>query len=158
MKKYFLFTFSLFVLFTPLINYAAAVAPLNNQSTLSNVVTFILGYFTQAIYVIISLCVLVFVYGVGKYFFWGSDNKESHAEGAKFMGGALIGLFVILSLWGLVAILQNTFFQGGSSTGTITLPTGGGAINGTNNNTGGGAFNGTNNNTGGGIINTNIGN
>ncbi|MCX6717041.1 MAG: hypothetical protein NTV72_03885 [Candidatus Taylorbacteria bacterium] len=142
MKKYFLLAFSVFALLFPWINHAADVTKLDKSSTLSNVITLILGYFTQAIYVIISLCVLVFVYGVGKYFFWGSDKSDSHKEGAKFVGGALFGLFVILSLWGLVAILRNTFFSSATNDGPVSLPQN--LIYGTNKNTGSGDLKGTN--------------
>ncbi|HEX8994124.1 MAG TPA: hypothetical protein VF803_02630 [Candidatus Paceibacterota bacterium] len=60
------------------------------------------------------------------YFFWGIVQyiKESSAEGKKdglaIMGKGIIGLVVMLSVWGIVALIGNSLGISGSA--TVTLP------------------------------------
>ncbi|MDP3962513.1 MAG: hypothetical protein Q8Q03_01450 [bacterium] len=61
-------------------------------------------YLTIAIYLIISLAVVTFVWNVYRYFFTEKDKKEA----GMYVLYSTIGFFVILSLWGLVAILSNS--------------------------------------------------
>jgi FtsH-binding integral membrane protein len=58
-----------------------------------------------------SAAFLVFIFGIVKYIFKG-DSPDGRATGSKFMIAGLIGLFVMFSVWGLVALLTN-FFGGG---------------------------------------------
>lgn len=51
---------------------------------------------------------LVFIIGVFKYFIRGSSDDKARAEGAKYMLGAIIGFFLMISVWGLVRILTGT--------------------------------------------------
>jgi fumarate reductase subunit D len=59
--------------------------------------------------ILISLAVIWIIWNVIKYLIIGADDPEKR----KTAGGAIIygivGLFVILSIWGLVRILTNTF-------------------------------------------------
>ena len=64
------------------------------------------GLLRPAIPLIISLTVVVFLYGVFKYIFAnGGEDKE---KGRDFMIWGIIGLFIMVSVWGLVAILSDT--------------------------------------------------
>lgn len=56
----------------------------------------------------IALAVLVFAWGVVSMMLAGVDDK-SLAEGRKRMIWGVVGLFVIVSIWGLVALLQGLF-------------------------------------------------
>ena len=55
-----------------------------------------------------AVAMLVFFFGVIKYVISpdGSDNRE---EGRQFMMYGIVGLFVMVSVWGLVAVISNTF-------------------------------------------------
>jgi hypothetical protein len=55
----------------------------------------------------ISLAVIWIIINVIKYLIAGGD--EDRAAGGKAILYGVIGLFVILSIWGLVAILTNSF-------------------------------------------------
>lgn len=81
---------------------------LSSGSTFKDVIDFILTYINYAIYIIIGLAILYFVWNVFKYYFKES-GEESRKEGREFVLWAVIGMFVILSFWGLVNILMNTF-------------------------------------------------
>lgn len=61
---------------------------------------------SNVVYVIVSLAVIVFLWGVFKFIRSEGDDKQ---QGREFMLYGIIGLFVMISLWGLVSILQNTF-------------------------------------------------
>lgn len=62
------------------------------------------GYLRTGIYLIISLAVVTFVWNVYRYFFTEKDKTEA----GKYVLFSTIGFFVILSLWGLVAIISNS--------------------------------------------------
>lgn len=69
--------------------------------------------------VLIALGVLYFVYGVVTYMI-GSD-EEAKKKGRDRIIYGVIGLAVIVTVWGLVAILRNTF--GLSNIQRINFPT-----------------------------------
>jgi hypothetical protein len=58
-----------------------------------------------------SLAVLYFLWGVSKYILH-SGNEEKRAEGYQMMIYGIIALFVMVSVWGLVGVLANTFLGG----------------------------------------------
>ena len=64
------------------------------------------------IYVIMGLALVTFLNGVRK-FIQSGDNKAERAKGSYFMFYGIIGLTVMVSVWGMVKILTNTFFAGG---------------------------------------------
>ncbi len=51
---------------------------------------------------------MIFVYGVMKYIANGADEAKRE-EGRKFMLWGIIAFFVMISVWGLVGILRDTF-------------------------------------------------
>lgn len=57
---------------------------------------------------LISFAVIYIIYNVVRYLIAGGDPEKRKAGGMGILWG-VIGLFVILSIWGLVAILTNTF-------------------------------------------------
>ncbi len=60
---------------------------------------------------LISVSVIVFITGVIKYIGSG-DDSGAREEGRNFILYGLVGLFVIVSVWGLVGVLQGTFGLG----------------------------------------------
>lgn len=69
--------------------------------------TIINCFLTPIVYLIVSLSVLLFVWGVFRFI--RSDGEEEKTRGKEFMLWGIIGLFVMISIWGIVAILQSTF-------------------------------------------------
>ncbi len=61
-----------------------------------------------ALTLLVGLTVLVFLYGLMKYMFKGQESDTARTEGRTFMLWGLIGLFVMTSIWALIAILANT--------------------------------------------------
>jgi hypothetical protein len=70
-----------------------------------------------------AIAFLYFLYGVYKYFILGAAEEKSREEGRNFILWSVIGFAVILSVWGLVAIVGNTFglTAGGSAPSYPTL-------------------------------------
>lgn len=59
------------------------------------------------------LAIAIFVYGVVQYFL-NPDNAKKREDARSYIVGALIGMFVLFSISGLVEILRNTFGVEGS--------------------------------------------
>lgn len=62
-----------------------------------------------AVPLIFALAFLVFLWGVFKYLIQGAGDQEKRKEGAQLVLWAIIGFFVMISVWGLVRILTGTF-------------------------------------------------
>jgi hypothetical protein len=83
--------------------------------TLKDVIGVIADYLNKGLLLLMGLAVLVFVYYVFQYFI---RPRDTFADGAKYVMWSLIGFFIILSMWGLVNILTNTFSLGTDSPGS----------------------------------------
>ncbi len=57
---------------------------------------------------LITLAVVGFIWGVIQYFL-NPDNEEKRKKGKSYILWGLISLFVMVSMWGLVALLSDTF-------------------------------------------------
>ena len=73
----------------------------------------LLNFFTDLIRVsiiplLIALAVVYFLYGAGK-FIRNAEDTGKREEGRQFMLYGVIALFVIVSFWGIVTLLANTF-------------------------------------------------
>jgi hypothetical protein len=60
-----------------------------------------------AVRVLISLALFTFLWGLMKYIYKGQESDAARTDGRKLMLWGLIGLFVMTSVWGLVAILSG---------------------------------------------------
>ena len=74
--------------------------------TLCSLIVRAVGYLDQILFLLIGLSVVTFVFYVWKFFIKPNENRD---EAGKYVMYSVIGFFVILSMWGLVNILQNTF-------------------------------------------------
>lgn len=66
-----------------------------------------------ALPLLISLAVVYFVWQVFKYAVAGDEEAKAQAKTQMIWG--IGGIFVMVSVWGLVGILQSTFGTSGSS-------------------------------------------
>jgi hypothetical protein len=57
---------------------------------------------------IIALAMVMFIWGVVQYVI-NSDEEAKKEKGKQFMIWGIIGLTVMIGVWGLVRILGNTF-------------------------------------------------
>ncbi|PIP03933.1 MAG: hypothetical protein COZ49_04265 [Candidatus Yonathbacteria bacterium CG_4_10_14_3_um_filter_47_65] len=93
---------------SPFIALAQAGAPPAGVTDVESLFSYIHAFFNSSIPILISMAVLYFVWSVFRYVGAG-DNPEKRAEGAKLMVYAVVSIFVMVSVWGLVNILVNTF-------------------------------------------------
>lgn len=91
--------------------YGSGPMPVGQGGTLAGLIWEIIGYGNLALLFLMAVAVVVFVYYVIRYFIISTENRK---EAGPYVMYSVIGFFVILSFWGLVNILLNTFgFQNG---------------------------------------------
>ena len=75
--------------------------------TFGDIVGELVGVINTAIPVVGGLILLAFGWGVFKYIFSSADSTEK-GQAKEVIVWGLVALFVAFSIWGLVAVLQNT--------------------------------------------------
>jgi len=109
-------------------NYISVFAQNNSGTSCSNTLNTLADIFNYAtcilsksvIPLIVTIALVVFMYGVIEYILNG-DKEEKRKEGRKYMLWGIISLFVMLSIFGILGVLGNTFDLGfGGSVSSIT--------------------------------------
>ena len=98
----------MFAFLTPGLAHAQSVScpSIRNLGTLFQWGTCII---TSAIIpLLFALALAAFIYGVVQYII-NPNNSEKRGEGQQYMIWGIIGLFVMISVWGLVGVLSSTF-------------------------------------------------
>lgn len=54
-----------------------------------------------------SLCLLYFFWGMVKYIKDGASSDKAAEEGKRIMLWGIVGLFVAVSVWGIVSLIKN---------------------------------------------------
>jgi hypothetical protein len=76
-----------------------------DASYIDSILTAIGNILNTALPLIIAAAVVYFVYGIARYVMSGDEAAKEAAKGKIIYG--IIGLFVMISVWGLVRILTN---------------------------------------------------
>jgi len=84
----------------------ATGSQITNVTDFINIFTCMLN--TTILPLLVSLAVVFFLWGVTQYVI-NPTSSEEREKGQQYMVWGLIGLFVIVSIWGLVSVLTNTF-------------------------------------------------
>lgn len=103
MKKSVALTASLII---PSVAYAQTLTQINNANQLEDR---LLSLADVAIYLLVSLAVLYIVWSTVQYFIKGKSGDESRKEAGMDILWGIVGLAIIVSIWGLVNIIVNTF-------------------------------------------------
>ena len=82
---------------------------------------FIVEIVNNVIILIVGLAVAYFLWGVAKYILH-SDDAKAREEGKNMMIYGVIALFVMVSMWGLVNLLDTTFCGLDSELDNDTIP------------------------------------
>ena len=77
-----------------------------SAATLQDTLIFLSTFLNGVIGLFITLAIVVFSWGLIKYL-WSIDNENAH-EGLKIMFWGLIAIFVMVSIWGIIRLLQST--------------------------------------------------
>lgn len=91
------------LLVVPLVTFGAgpSLAPLYD------LLNAIMGLVRTAVPILIGLALIAFFYGLVRYIFSGA--AKGGAEGKNIMIWGIVALFVMISVWGIIAIGQEAF-------------------------------------------------
>lgn len=87
-------------------------ATIDTSKGFSGFVELIVDLAQNIIYFISALVVVVFLWGVLRYWIAKGGDADAVKEGRDFIIAGIIGIVVMFSVWGLVRILKMTFFGG----------------------------------------------
>ena len=85
-----------------------ASAPAPDSGFLNDMLETLNGIITSLVPIVLGAAVLFFLWGVFKYVAAG-DDEEQRKSGRQLMINGIIAIFVMVSLWGLVNMLDNFF-------------------------------------------------
>jgi predicted membrane channel-forming protein YqfA (hemolysin III family) len=91
------------------------------DSTLTTLLCNIGNILNSVVPILVALGVVYFVWGVVSYVI--ASDEEAKSAGRNRMIWGIIGLAVIVGMWGLVNILGKTFGLQNGPAGGVTLPT-----------------------------------
>ncbi len=91
-----------------------ALAQYNPGQGITGLFGLVGSWLNLAVPLLISIAVVYFIYNVFMYTIAGDEEKKAKAKGGMIWG--IVGIFIMVSVWGLVAILQSTFGTSGVST------------------------------------------
>lgn len=87
---------------------ATALAPAAaSAQTLLNTLALVSTFLNSLVYLFITLAIVVFFWGLIKYLL--GDGQEGKSEGLKIMLMGVVTIFVMVSIWGIIRLLQSTF-------------------------------------------------
>ncbi len=89
----------------PVVIPFVAGATLNN---INDVLTWIAFAINNFIYIIISLAVLVIIWGIFRYLIAGAADEESRKAGRNTIVWGIVGLTFIFSIWGIVNVILGS--------------------------------------------------
>ncbi len=89
--------------------------PISNLQDLANL---IIGILNLLIPIVTGLGLLYFLWGVANFISSAGEEKKRE-EGKKTMWYGLIALVVMVSVWGIIALVRNTF---GLNYGSAPVP------------------------------------
>lgn len=72
-------------------------------------ITWLISGINALVPLVFAVAFIVFLFGVFQTFIAGAANEEKRAEGVKLVTYGIVGFFLMLSVWGLVSLLTNTF-------------------------------------------------
>ncbi len=78
-----------------------------SAQTLLNTLALVSQFLNALVYLFITLAIVVFFYGLIKYLLGG--GQEGKSDGLRIMMMGVITIFVMVSIWGIIRLLQSTF-------------------------------------------------
>lgn len=83
-------------------------------STICSIATTILYLINNVLVpLLFAIAFIVFLYGIANAYIFSRGEAEAIKEGHRLMLWGLVGFVVMISLWGLVNVVANTFGLGG---------------------------------------------
>jgi len=88
------------------------------EDQIGNILATLIGYLNYIVPALITIAVVYFIWGVIS-FITSADEEQKKLGRSKIING-LIGLFVIVAFWGIIAVVKNTFGIGNITGQNIT--------------------------------------
>jgi len=98
----------------------AYTCPAVTSGTIEGVICEINNILNILVPILITLGVVYFIWGVIQYVAAKDEEGKKAARGIMISG--IIGLFVIVSIWGLIALISKTFGTGYGGNSVYTAP------------------------------------
>ena len=89
--------------------------------TIQQILGVISGIIDQIVPFLVGLGVFVIIWGIFTYI-THSAEEEKRTEARQYIVYGIIGIFLMLSVWGLVTILRNTFSLTNETPGRSDMP------------------------------------
>ena len=112
------FSLIAFLAIAPSLTSAAAATPTNFKSFIELFLAVLQGFISL---MFASLAVGI-LYGVVLYMI-NADNEKKRTEIRGYLVYAIVGIAVVMGLWGILAILNDTIFGGAVGIPFISAPT-----------------------------------
>ena len=77
-------------------------------NTLKDLVSVATSFLSSLIPLVFTLALLYFLWGMAQFIYKSTDEAGREA-GKQHMAWGILGLFVMVTVWGLVTVLANTF-------------------------------------------------
>lgn len=105
--------------FLPMVAFAQEFGQIN--SFIGRITTFINNTLIPLVF---GVALLVFVFGMFRFFIWNGHTDDGKKQGKDLMIYATIGFVLMVSIWGLVNLLANGLgFSGQQVQNVPTVPT-----------------------------------
>jgi hypothetical protein len=86
----------------------AASAQSLNLSPIASLLGAVASIIKALVPILVSLALVAFLWGLVKYL-WGKEGKVQIDDAKKLMKWGLITLFVMVSVWGIIELMQAAF-------------------------------------------------
>jgi hypothetical protein len=96
-----------------------SISSAQTATSIFNLIDIVGAIVNRLIPLAIALALVVFLWGMLR-FIYAAGNEQAIADGRRLMVWGIIVLFVMVSVWGLVALLNNTL--GIAPGGSVTVP------------------------------------
>ena len=84
---------------------------LNGATTFATAIQTLVGLINMLVSVLAALALVVFFIGLVRYVKDSADS-HGHTEGRERIIWSLVALFILFSIWGILALMSFTFFGG----------------------------------------------
>lgn len=85
---------------------------LAHAQTIGTLIASLQSLIQSLVPVIIGIALVGFLYGLAMYIFKAGDEKATE-QGRQMMFWGVIALFIMVSIWGIVQVLQTSLFPAG---------------------------------------------
>jgi len=91
-----------------LVGVGAMMPAAADAVTLGHTISTVSQIINGLIPIVLAIAVLIFFWGLAMYLL-NASNNEKRIEGINIMFMGIIAIFVMVSIWGIIRILQQTF-------------------------------------------------